>query len=136
MHDYRWIVELAIKQGKQAEFRSLAVDMVKEFLENEPKTRTYQFYVSEDGNSCHINERYDDAEGFKFHLDNFGEKFADRFSACVKITKFTVYGNPNEEIRNILAGFGAIFMSHMGGLAGGFEGNAPYDGISRQSSEG
>lgn len=119
MNQYVWVVELAIKSGQADNFARLRADMGKAIFENEPNTLTYQFYMGADGQTAHIYEQYADGEAFKQHLANF-DPFADRFGACVGITKFTVYGTPDSEIKKILEGFGAVFMTQSDGDAGGF----------------
>ena len=55
-------------------------------------------------------------EAFKTHLNNFNNHFGERFGAAVEVTKFMVYGDPNEEIRALLRGFSAIIMNPIGGV--------------------
>jgi hypothetical protein len=50
------------------------------------------------------------------HLGSFGQNFAERFLAAADPTRFVVYGNPNDEVRGALAGFGAVHMSQIGGF--------------------
>jgi len=51
------------------------------------------------------------------HLGGFGENFADRFLACFRSTALYVYGEPTDEVRAALAGFGAVHLGTMGGFA-------------------
>ena len=51
------------------------------------------------------------------HFATFGEKFAERIVATVEPTRFVVYGNPDETVRGVLAGFGAVHMEEIGGFA-------------------
>lgn len=50
------------------------------------------------------------------HLQNFGQRFADRFFAVADVTGFFVVGNPNDEAKEALHGFGAVFMASVGGF--------------------
>ncbi len=117
MTNYVWVVELAIKSGKLGDFKALANDMVAAIEANECGTLNYEVFISADEASAHIYEQYADGAAFKQHLDNFNQRFADRFGAMVDVTRFTVYGDPDSEIRALLAGFDAIIMTPLVGLA-------------------
>jgi len=84
---------------------------------NEPDTLNYEWFISEDQQTCHIYERYVDSAATMIHLATFGEKFAERILATVEPTRFVVYGNPDETVRGALAGFGAVHMEEIGGFA-------------------
>jgi quinol monooxygenase YgiN len=116
MTDYVWIVKLTIKAGQFDNFKTLTDEMVRAIQENEPGTLNYELFISPDKASCHIYEQYADAQAFKAHLDNFNQLFASRFAAAVDVGRFTVYGDPNDEIRAVLAGFGAVIMMPLVGF--------------------
>ncbi len=42
---------------------------------------------------------------------------AERFAQCVDVDRFTVYGNPSDEAREILAGFGPTYLGPWGGFS-------------------
>ena len=117
MTDYVWVVELAVKPGKVDQAKALMDDMVSSIQENEPGTLNYELFISDNEQTLHIYEQYADGDAFKTHLDNFSAAFADRFGKAVDVSAFTVYGNPNDEIRKILDGFGAVIMSPLVGFA-------------------
>ncbi len=112
-----WLLELNIKDGKSDDFKALMNEMVGATRANEPGTLIYEWFISEDGKSCHIYERYVDSAATMTHLGSFGQNFAERFLAAAEPTRFVVYGNPNDEVRGALAGFGAVHMSQIGGFA-------------------
>ncbi len=112
-----WVLEVAIKAGEFDNFKELMGEMVEATQANEANTLNYQWAISEDGQSCHIYERYANSAAAMTHLGAFGEKFAERFMATVEPTRFVVYGNPNSEVKEALSGFGAAFMAPFGGFA-------------------
>ncbi len=57
-----------------------------------------------------------DAAAVRDHLANFGKGFADRFAAAVEVTRFTIYGDPDDEIRAAVSDFGVIYMVPIGGV--------------------
>ena len=111
-----WRVELAVKPGRLNEFRALTGEMV-EFTRREPGVLSYQRFVSDDGRSVQIYERYADSAAAVSHLRNFVKHFGDRFQGLVERRSFTVFGTPSEELRGILDGFGAIYLKPFGDFA-------------------
>ncbi len=62
MGDNFWVVELSIKPGELGNFRALMSEMVVAIAANEPGTLNYELFMSEDGSTCHIYERYADMQ--------------------------------------------------------------------------
>ncbi len=91
--------------------------MVDATQSNEPDTLNYEWFISADGKSGQIYERYADSAATMTHLGAFGEKFAERFLAAVEPTSFVVYGKPNDEVKAALGPFGAVYMDQIGGFA-------------------
>ena len=112
-----WVIEIGIKTGELDNFKSLMQEMVESTLVNEPGTQCFEWFISDDNKSCHIYERYEDSDAVMTHLGAFGEKFAERILAISEPTRFMVYGNPSEEARKALGGFGAVFWAPIGGFA-------------------
>ena len=111
------VIELAIKPGELDHFKELMTEMVDNTQTNEPNTLNYEWSISDDDKSCHLYERYADSAATITHLTAFGEKFGHRIMAIVEVTRFVVYGNPNSDVKEALSGFGAVFMSPIGGFA-------------------
>jgi quinol monooxygenase YgiN len=111
-----WQVELAVKPGKLEHFRELTAEMVAA-TRAEPGVLNYERFVSADGSAVHIHERYTDSAAAVAHLRMFGETFSGRFVGMVDRTRFTVYGTPSEELREILDGFGATYLTFFGGFS-------------------
>ncbi len=112
-----WVLEVNIKDGALEDLKALMSDMVAATDANEPGAANYEWFISEDGKSLHLYERYVNNDALMTHLAAFGEKFAERFLAIVEPTRFVVYGDPSSEARAALAGFGAIHMEQIGGFA-------------------
>jgi quinol monooxygenase YgiN len=106
---------MSVRDGKLSDARVLMNEMVAS-TQLEPGTQTYEWFLSEDGKTCHINERYADSEAALVHLGNFGAKFVDRFLACFEPTSLFVYGEPSAEARAALDGFGATYLGWLGGF--------------------
>lgn len=110
-----WNLQMSVREGRLDDARELMNEMVSATRE-EPGTQVYEWFLSEDGTVCHINERYADSEAAMAHLGNFGSKFADRFLGCFEPTSFSVYGEPTAEARAALDGFGASYLGWLGGF--------------------
>jgi quinol monooxygenase YgiN len=110
------IYHLSVQPQDFPEFKSF-IGPIVEAARHEPGTLTYEYSASADHRSVHILERYR-MEGLLPHVEQTFSPFAERFLELSKIEKLFVYGEPTEEIRKKLDGFGAIYL-------------APFDGFSR-----
>ena len=91
-------------------------EMVDTTQTNEPGAINYEWTIAEDNATIHIYERYADSEATMVHLGAFGEKFAERFMSQVDPTRFDVYGNPNDQVKEALSGLGPVYMTPIGGF--------------------
>ena len=112
-----WVLELKIKPGEVKNVKTLMGDMVAATQADEPGALNYEWFINEAENSCYIYERYADSAAVMTHLGNFGEKFAERFLVTMEPTRFTVYGNPSDEVVEAATGFGAVFHPPAAGFA-------------------
>jgi quinol monooxygenase YgiN len=112
-----WVLELAVKPGKLDEFRSLMKTMVDSTQGDEPGTLAYEWFIDDDGTNVHIYERYADSDALLAHVGNFGAKFAPHFMGCVDIVRFTIYGEPSDDVRGALGAFGPSYLRTFGGFA-------------------
>jgi quinol monooxygenase YgiN len=115
MSSVSWSLQLQVQDGRLEEAKALMAEMV-EAARLEAGTTGYEWFLSEDGASCHICERYRDSNAALVHLGNFGTHFAERFLACFAPTAFHVYGEPSAEVRSVLDGFGAVYLGTLGGF--------------------
>lgn len=111
-----WVIELAVKPGQLDAFKQLMEEMVAGTRE-EPETLNYEWYISGDESTVHIFEKYADSEAMITHVKGFLDKWAARFMDCVEATRFTVYGNPSDPARELLAPFGGTYLAAWGGFA-------------------
>lgn len=110
-----WNIQLSVQDGKLEDARALMEEMV-EATGQEEGALGYEWFLSSDGTTCHINERYADSAATLEHLGNFGANFAERFLSCFSPTALYVYGEPNDEVRGALDGFGAVYLGTWGGF--------------------
>ncbi len=112
-----WLLALKVKEGQLENLKKLMSEMVDFVNQNEPDTLNYEWYLSDNEDTLHIYERYNDSAAVMTHLKGFGENFAERFMGCLDATGFTVYGNPSADVKEALAAFGPVYMSQANGFA-------------------
>ena len=111
-----WQVELELKPGQRDHFLALTEEMV-EASRCEAGALIYERFVSEDGEAVWVYERYADSAAAVAHLKMFAEQFGERFTGMVSRKRFTVFGSPSDELRNILDGFNATYLARLAGFA-------------------
>ena len=111
-----WNLRLDVQEGRLDDVRSLMDEMV-EATREENGTIGYEWFLSDDGTTCHICERYEDSAAALVHLGNFAAKFMERFLDRLQPTSLTVYGSPSDEARSALDGFGATYLGPLGGFS-------------------
>jgi hypothetical protein len=111
-----WNLQLTVRDGQLDTVRALMGEMVASTLE-ESGALGYEWYLGEDGTTCHIHERYTDSEAALAHAGNFGSLFAERFFACFEPTCLSVYGRPTAEVRAALDPLGASYYGPLGGFS-------------------
>jgi quinol monooxygenase YgiN len=108
--------ELSVNDGKLGNLKELMKEMVDSTEANEPGTLAYEWSVSGDGKQCHTHELYKDSAAAVAHLTSFKSNYAARLMSMGVATRFVVYGHPDLSVREALEGFGAVYMSPIGGF--------------------
>jgi quinol monooxygenase YgiN len=112
-----WILEAEINPGQLDELKALMREMVEGTRRDEPGALNYEWFIADDGKSLHLYERYADPDAVMVHRENFAQKYRERFSTCVTITKTTLYGNLNSEIRAAFGPSNRVYMSMAAGFS-------------------
>lgn len=111
-----WNLQLAVRDGQLENARELMKEMV-ESTRAESGCKSYEWFISPDNSTVHINEHYEDSDATLTHLGNFGANFAERFMGCFQPTGFYVYGKPNDAVKSVVDGFGAKYLGMLGGFS-------------------
>lgn len=111
-----WHVELSIKPSQLESFRALTGEMV-EATRREPGVLSYQRFISEDGKTVHVFERYANSAAARAHLQIFAKKFAERLQKLVGRKSFVVFGDPTAELKAALDAYGATYAKPFGNFA-------------------
>ena len=104
-----WQVELALKPGQLERFSDLTKEMV-EHARAERGVLVYERYLSDDASSVVVCERYIDSAAAIAHLEAFATKYGARFASMVERKRFTVFGNPSDDLRSLLDDFSPTYL--------------------------
>lgn len=110
-----FVLQVSVREGQLEPFGQVMQELVAS-TRNETGAVNYEWFIDDSRTQCHICERYESDDAFLLHAQSFGV-FAERFLACVEPVGLNVYGNPGEEVRAALAGFGPVYFATFGGFA-------------------
>ena len=111
-----WHVELQVKPGQLEALRALTSEMV-ESTKSEVGALIYERFISDDSQIVHVFERYIDSTAALTHLLAFGKIYGERFSRMVDRKRFTVFGTPTRELREILDPLRATYVTAFAGFS-------------------
>ena len=95
--------EFTIEKNNVDEFKKLIKKMSEYVESNEPDTLEYRFYLNEDETRCMVHETYRSSDAALSHNNSIASKtILPKIFNIAKLNRFDVYGNPNEELRDIL----------------------------------
>jgi quinol monooxygenase YgiN len=113
-NEIQYTVEWTIKPGGLDAFKELAQKIIP-MVESEAGMKGYQWYFNSDETKCYTVEWLADSDAIMAHLGNVGEELPKLFGHS-DITSFEVFGNPNDQAKEALAGLGAVFNGYYGGF--------------------
>ncbi|AIC15830.1 putative quinol monooxygenase [Nitrososphaera viennensis] len=99
--------EFTIEEGKIEEYKELIQEMSRVVEASEPDTIDYQFYLDRDDKTkCIVHETYANSEAvLARNNDVASQTILPKISKVARISRFDVYGNPDEELQKVLASF-------------------------------
>jgi quinol monooxygenase YgiN len=98
--------EFIIEEGKIEEYKKLVQEMSRVVEANEPDTISYQLYLNRDETKCIVYETYSNSEAVFAHMNGVASQtILPNIFNVSRISKFEVYGNPNEELQKVLTTF-------------------------------
>lgn len=112
-----FVVELSIKPGQLDNFKSLGRELVESAQANEPGTLIYEYFLSDDGGTCELYERYADSASALQHLGTLQQRFLERLLGTADVKRVDVYGSPSPDLHGVLSGLGATFKAQLDGFA-------------------
>jgi quinol monooxygenase YgiN len=114
-NDIYWLCIFAVHPDQFDAFKAV-VRPLAEMTRKEEGALAYEYYVSDDCSRIHIIEHYRDSEAVILHVQNTFAAFEERFTTLASVSSFVVYGSPNAAAREILDGFGAVYLTKFDGF--------------------
>ena len=111
-----WLLESKIEDGRLQDLKMLIGEMSERAEASEPGTLNYLWSISDDRSTDHLYERYESSKAALTHLASFNANFAERFLKLATPTRMSIYGSPNETLKQEMAGMAPVYFQ----LAGGF----------------
>lgn len=107
-------LELKVNEGQLDLIKSVMAEMI-ESTEKEVGTLGYEWFISEDESTIHVFERYLDSDAAAVHSANV-TPLLPKMIPAVTVVKATAFGDPSDEYRQRMAGFGAAWFGTLGGF--------------------
>ena len=109
------VVDLTIHERKFDAFETVAQEMIAGSRE-EPGTLAYEWYLSDDRQSCRLVESYKNADAVLTRFTGpVVQVMVPKLLEVASLTGFEVHGNPGAKATEMLKGFGAqIFLPWLG----------------------
>ena len=99
--------EFDIEEGKIDEYKKLVQEMSRVVEANGLNTINYQFYLNRSETKCIVHETYANSEAALAHNASIASQtILPKIFSVSRISRFDVYGNPNEELQKVLTSFG------------------------------
>jgi quinol monooxygenase YgiN len=108
-------LELAVNPGPFEDLKTLMAELVAA-NRKEVGMLTQEWAVSDDGQVCHIYERFQDSAAAIAHLELFGANFAKRLMEIFKPTRIVIYGTPSVEVKDAYAAFNPVYLAPLAGF--------------------
>ncbi len=115
MSKVSYVLQMTINDGQLDKFKEMATGFVSQTEAGEAGTLGYNWWISEDGKYCLLEEKFESSEAMLVHLGNVGPVLPD-LMAVAPITRLEVYGAASAEAREVLAGLGAVHFAHHAGF--------------------
>lgn len=98
--------EFTIEEGKIEEYKKLIQEMSRVVEDSEPDTINYKFYLNRDETKCIVHETYANSEAVLAHNTGIASQtLLPKIFSVSRISRIDVYGNPSEELQNVLTSF-------------------------------
>jgi quinol monooxygenase YgiN len=110
-----WVIALEILPGQTTPFQEIAAKLI-ESTRSESGTLAYEWALSENGETCHIFERYVDSAAVKIHLERSAKLVGQLFAVSSPLS-FVIYGSPDDEVKRLLADAHPVYMQPIGGFS-------------------
>jgi len=120
-----WVLEVTVREGRDANLRNLMAEMCTATQRDEPETLDYEWFLSDDGRRLHLYERYANSAAAELHATAFNAHYAGRFFDILQFERIVLYGAPSQAIRDAFAPFGCKVLAQANGFSRRAKASAP-----------
>jgi len=111
-----FVLDLAIHEGKFDDFAATMKTMTAGTA-REAGALEYEWYLSSDNKNCRLVETYADVEAMKTHMaSSVVHELVPKLFQLAKMSRFEVYGAPDDQSAARLTSIGAQIYNHWHGL--------------------
>lgn len=112
-----WIIEAKYEPSNEVAIEAMAKEMTGYFLSNEPQMTHFEWSVNSERGHLILHERYATSQAGLAHIKAFSDKFAEQFSALVAPQRVVVFGNPSQELLDVLSGMSPEILRYLAGFS-------------------
>jgi quinol monooxygenase YgiN len=113
--DIYWVSVFKLEPSRLDDFKKVVRPLV-DMTRNEEGSMAYEYHVSADHTEIHIIEHYRSSADVVHHVTKTFSQFAEPFTAIASVSSFIVYGTPDAAAKEILDGFGAVYLTNFDGF--------------------
>ena len=106
--------EMSVLDGRIDEVKAVAEAAVAEVLSH-PGVLSYCWWVSADGKTLHVHERYENSEAVLAQMMS-GGKVREVLGALVKPERLVVVGPVSETLRSVFNMFSPLYLTEVSGF--------------------
>jgi quinol monooxygenase YgiN len=105
----------SVREEHGDEFKTMVTAMVEKVRAGEPGYLSYELFLSDDERTCHVVGLLEDSDAVMAHLTGAADTIG-RFSELAPSTRIEIFGDVSDELRQLVAPFGAEIVGHWAGF--------------------
>ena len=104
-----FIIDLKVNSNSSEDLNQLVEEITQNVINTEAFCLEYGYFISDDGTSVTLYEKYEDSDGATMHGQNFIDgPFFDRFFNLFTLQKFIVTGPASDEFKKFTSENGFV----------------------------
>tara|TARA_Y200000002_G_C22667579_1_gene658625 strand:- start:1135 stop:1596 length:462 start_codon:yes stop_codon:yes gene_type:complete len=104
-----FIIDLKVNSNSSEDLNQLVEEITQNVINTEAFCLEYGYFISDDGTSVTLYEKYEDSDGATMHGQNFIDgPFFDRFFNLFTLEKFIVTGPASDEFKKFTSENGFV----------------------------
>ena len=110
-----WYVgDYSIADGKTEEFKSIIQEVI-DLERSASDVLVYEFFLDDDESKFHAIESFKDSDSVLQHMER-GSEIIPRLLEVADVTRFEIYGDATQELRDAVGPFGAKIFPRWDGF--------------------